>query len=196
MNRKEALDDNSELLNLYQQLEALHSKLDKAFSVQLNRSLPVGDLLRDRWKRAEELGFGEGTNIYDSVLVLGAPKIGKHCWIGPFGILDGSGGLTIGDFTTISAGVHIYTHDNVKATLLPGKFEIERSSVTIGSNCYIAPQSIITRGVVLGNNCIVAANSMLNKSFDDNSIIAGNPAKKIGEVIIADGDIKFNYYNK
>jgi len=196
MNRTAALDDYPELLTLYQQLESLHGQLDKSFNVQFNRSLPVGDLLRDRWKRAEDLGFGEGTNIYDSVLVLGKPIIGKHCWIGPFGILDGSGGLTIGDFTTISAGVHIYSHDNLKSTLLSGKFEIERSPVVIGNNCYISPQSIITRNVVLGNRCIVAANSMVNRSFGSNSILAGNPAKQIGEVVILDGDVSFKYYSK
>lgn len=196
MNRKEVLRESSELLSLYQQLEALHNQLDNAFNEQFNRSLPIGDLLRDRWQRARDLRFGEGTNIYDSVLVLGNPNIGKHCWIGPFGILDGTGGLTIGDFTTVSAGVHIYTHDNLKATLFPEKYEIEKSSVAIGSNCYIAPQSIIARGVNLGNRCVVAANSMVNKSFEPGSIIAGNPAKKIGYVVIDNGKISFNYFEK
>lgn len=196
MDRSEVLRESSELLTLYQQLESLHSRLDSAFGKQYNRSLPVGDLLRDRWKRAKDLGFGEGTNIYDSVLVLGSPQIGKHCWIGPFVILDGSGGLTIGDFTTISAGVHVYTHDNVKATLFPEKYEIEKATVTIGGNCYIAPQSIITRGVTLGNRCIIAANSMVNRSFEAGSIVAGNPAKKIGEVVIENGEVKFNYLDK
>lgn len=196
MNRKDVLSEFSELLILYQQLESLHSRLDSAFNKQYSRSLPIGDLLRDRWIRAQELGFGEGTNIYDSVLVLGNPKIGKHCWIGPFGILDGSGGLIIGDFTTLSAGVHIYSHDNLKATLLPGKYEIEKSPVIIGNNCYIAPQSIITRGVKLGDRCVVAANSMVNHSFESGSIIAGNPAKKIGNVVIIDAEIRFNYINQ
>lgn len=196
MDRSDVLKESSELLQLYRQLESLHECLDNAFDRQFNRSLPIGDLLRDRWSRAQKLGFGEGTSIYDSVLVLGKPNIGKRCWIGPFCILDGSGGLTIGDFTTLSAGVHIYTHDNLKATLLPEKYEIEKSPVIIGSNCYIAPQSIITRGVTLGNRCVVAANSMVNRNFESESIIAGNPAKKIGNVEIVEDEIRFNYIDR
>jgi acetyltransferase-like isoleucine patch superfamily enzyme len=44
--------------------------------------------------------------------------VGKNCWIGPNVILDGSGGgLFIGDYVDISAGVHIYTHDTVKRAI-------------------------------------------------------------------------------
>jgi hypothetical protein len=63
------------------------------------------------------LGFGEDISAYDSCLVIGDVKVGKGCWIGPFAILDGYGGLTIGDCCTISAGAHIYTHYSVARTL-------------------------------------------------------------------------------
>ena len=61
-----------------------------------NRMLPFGDYLIDRWEKAKFLGFGEGTSIYDNVLVIGDVKVGKNTWIGPNVILDGSGGLEIG----------------------------------------------------------------------------------------------------
>ena len=34
--------------------------------------------------------------FYDSVLVIGDVQVGKNTWIGPFVVLDGSGGLEIG----------------------------------------------------------------------------------------------------
>ena len=79
-----------------------------------HRILPIGDYISDRWEKAKYCGFGEGTSIYDSSIVLGNVVIGKSTWIGPNTILDGSGGvLQIGDNCDISAGVQIYTHDTV-----------------------------------------------------------------------------------
>ncbi len=193
MNREDVFKNNPDLLALFHQVQALYKQLESAFQEKYNRSLPSNELLNDRWERAQKLGFGSGTNIYDSSLVFGQPLVGKNCWIGPYTIIDGSGGLEIGNHCTISVGVHLYSHDNLMATLKPESFEIEKSPVKIGNNCYIAPHSIVTRGVTLGNYCVVAANSMVNRSFSDFSILGGNPAKKIGSIQFIDDDIKFNY---
>jgi acetyltransferase-like isoleucine patch superfamily enzyme len=80
---------------------------------KFRRHVSVGDLLTDRWEIARDYGFGEGTSCYDNVLILGDVEMGKRCWIGPNVILDGTGGLTIGDHCDISAGVQIYTHSTV-----------------------------------------------------------------------------------
>ena len=85
------------------------------------RRVPLGDLMTDRWEIARDYGFGEGTSCYDNVLILGDVQVGAHCWIGPNVILDGSGGLTIGDHCAISAGVQIYSHDTVARYTSMGK---------------------------------------------------------------------------
>ena len=38
---------------------------------------------------------------------------------------------------------------------------------------------MILPGVNIGSNCIIGAGSIVTKSFEDNSIICGNPAKLI-----------------
>jgi acetyltransferase-like isoleucine patch superfamily enzyme len=183
--------------SLLQEFTNLHNELDSNLLEKYNRSLPLTENIVDRWKRAEKLGFGKGTSIYDSSLVFQPTKVGENCWIGPFTIIDGSGGLTIGNSCTISAGVHIYTHDNVKQTLIGRNTNtpIEKDSVEIGNNTYLAPNVIVAKGVKIGNHCIVATNSFVNKSIEDNTIVAGNPAKSIGEVQIIDNEVKF-IYNK
>ena len=50
---------------------------------------------------------------------------------------------------------------------------IIKKNVWLGANCVILP------GVILGENCIVGAGSIVTKSFEDNSIICGNPARII-----------------
>lgn len=154
---------------------------------QYNRVVSLGDLFIDRTEKAKFLGFGEGTTIYDSSLVIGDVKVGRNTWIGPYTLLDGSDGLEIGDYCSISAGVHIYTHDTVKWALSGGKAEYERASVRIGNCCYMGPQTIISKGVKIGNHCLIGANSLVTSNLDDYSIAAGSPCKVIGQVKIDDG---------
>lgn len=192
MDRKKALENKS-TLKIHEELQELHADLFGAFKQQFDRSLPFTDEVFDRWERAKNLGWGEGSSVYDSAYIFGETAVGKNTWIGPFTIIDGSGGLVIGDNCTISSGVHIYTHNNVKQTLSGGKLPIDRESVSIGSCTYIAPQTVIAMGVTIGNHCIIATNSFVNKNFPDNSIIAGNPAKQIGRVVFKDDQIEFDY---
>ncbi|MEQ9311046.1 MAG: acyltransferase [Cytophagales bacterium] len=144
-----------------------------------NRVLPFGDYISDRWEKAEYLGFGKNSSIYDSSLVLGDVKVGENTWIGPFTVLDGSGDLEIGSNCSISAGVQIYSHDSVKWAISDGKKEYDYQKTKIGDNCYIGPNVIISKGVEIGDGCIIGANSFVNKSFPEHVKLAGNPAKII-----------------
>lgn len=192
MNRKEQLNTDSQK-NFFDSILQLHETLDNAFIQNFNRSLPLNETLVDRWDRAKKLGFGDKTSIYDSSLVIGDISVGSSVWIGPFTIIDGSGGLTIGNHCTISAGVHIYTHDNVKQTLTSGESEIERTPVSIGNNVYVGPNCVVTKGVTVGNFCVIGAFSLVNKNVPDHSIVMGQPAKVVGKVEIKDGKTLFLY---
>jgi acetyltransferase-like isoleucine patch superfamily enzyme len=152
------------------------------FDQKWQRTLPFADYLVDRWEKAKILGFGEGTSIYDSSLVFGDVKVGQHTWIGPFTILDGSGGLEIGSYCSISAGVHIYTHDSVQWAISGGKVNPEHAPTKIGSRCYIGPNTVITKGVTIGTRCIIGANSLVLHDVPSNAKVGGNPCIFIGEV--------------
>lgn len=192
MNREELLK-GKETQGLHERLFELHNTLGEGFTEQFNRSLPFNDELFDRWDRAKKLGFGEGSSIYDSSYVFGKVKVGKNTWIGPFTIIDGSGELEIGNYCTISAAVHIYTHDNISKTLTAGKQPIEHKPVFIGDCTYVGPQSVITKGVTIGKNCIVGAGSFVNTSLPSYSVAYGTPAKVIGTVVLAEDAFYIQY---
>jgi acetyltransferase-like isoleucine patch superfamily enzyme len=145
-----------------------------------NRTLPFADYIVDRWEKARLLGFGEGASIYDSALVIGDVSVGEQTWIGPGVILDGSGGLTIGSFCSISAGAQIYTHDTVQWAVSGGKAEPERAPTRIGDRCYIGPNVVVAKGVTIGNECVVGASAVVLKDLPSGSKAAGVPASVIG----------------
>ncbi len=160
-----------------------------------DRVLPSNELLFDRWEKADLCKAGKGSSIYDSSILMGNVVIGKTVWIGPWVLLDGTGGeLFIGDYCNISAGVQIYTHDTIENVLSGGDAPKKNAPVKIDNNCYIAPMCIISKGVTIGECSVVAANSFVNTSFDSHSIIAGTPAKLIGKVVFNNkGHIHFEY---
>ena len=161
--------------NLYQKIVDVFNNLRKEKNLKYNRVLPFGDYFVDRNEKAEFLGFGKGTTVYDNVIILGDVKVGENTWIGPNVILDGSGGLEIGSNCSISAGVQIYTHDSVKWALSGGKEKYDYDRTVINDNCYIGPNVIIEKGVTIGNGCIIGANSFVNKDIPENSKAYGTP---------------------
>jgi acetyltransferase-like isoleucine patch superfamily enzyme len=185
--------EREDIAQLNEQIMQLNTILSDRVRDAYHRTLPAPELYCDRWDKAERLGFGPGSNIYDSSYVFGEVNVGINCWIGMFTVLDGSGGVRIGNNCTISAGVHIYSHDNVKATLCPENHKIERESVVIGDHCYIGPMAIVSKGVVLGHHCVVAAKSFVKNSFPSYSIVAGTPARKIGIVELNEKSVSFRY---
>ena len=108
--------------------------------------------------------------------------IGKNCYIFSDKVETTEPYLvSIGDNVTISYNVCFNTHDDSiesyykKDTLIVGR-------ISVGNNCFIGTGSILLPGVTLKDNCIVGAGSVVTKSFDEGSVIAGVPAKKIGNV--------------
>lgn len=149
-----------------------------------DRIVSLGDLFIDRNEKAKLLGFGEGATIYDSCLVIGDVKVGRYTWVGPSTILDGSGGLEIGDHCNIASGAQIYSHETIYWVLSGGKMEYTRTKTVIGDCCYIGPNTIVSKGVRIGNHCLVGANSLVTSDLEDYSIAACSPCKIIGKVKI------------
>lgn len=147
-----------------------------------HRTLPFGDYIVDRWEKAQALGFGEGSSIYDSTLVFGDVRVGRNTWIGPGVVLDGSGGLEIGDYCSISAGVQIYSHDSAAWAISGGTKPYEKAPTRIGSRCYIGPQTVIVKGVTIGDGCIIGAQSLVLASIPAGSKGFGTPCRVVGEV--------------
>ena len=168
--------------SLLEQLKALWTARREEVDARFHRTLPFGDYVVDRWEKARALGFGEGASVYDSALVIGDVSVGEQTWVGPGVVLDGSGGLSIGAFCSISAGVQVYSHDSVAWATSGGKAEMERVATRIGDRCYIGPNSVIGKGVTIGDGCVIGAGSIVLSDIPAGSKAAGAPARVIGVV--------------
>ena len=165
---------------LFRDFRDLLTALQEAVAAKLERSLPLGDHFVDRWEKAKSLGFGEGSSVYDNCLIIGQVRVGERTWIGPNTVLDGSGGLTIGSFCSISAGVQVYTHDTVMWALSGGKMSAERRPTHIGDRCYIGPQTVIAKGVTIGAGSVIGAQSLVLKDIPPHSKAYGTPCRVVG----------------
>ncbi len=168
------------MASLLQELKNFWLHRRREVAERFNRTLPFGDYIVDRWEKAKELGFGEGTTIYDSSLVLGDVRVGKNTWIGPFTILDGSGGLEIGSNCAISAGVQIYSHDTVGRSASGGVAPVVRAGTKIGSDCYLGPNVVIAKGVSIGDKAVIGANSLVLTDIPEGSKAFGTPCRVVG----------------
>lgn len=93
------------------------------------------------------------------------------------------GSIKIGDNTLVGGNAKIFDNDfhplEIEARNKDIKEKIGTRPVVIGKNCFIGGNSIILKGTVLGDGCIVGAGAVVSGQFEDNCIIAGNPARVI-----------------
>lgn len=105
-------------------------------------------------------------------------KIGKRCVIHD-SFINVFMPVEIGDDVGLSPSSDILTH-GFWSSVLEG-YKAKFGAVKIGNNSIIGYRALILPDVTLGNNVSVGAGAVVTKSFPDNVIIGGVPAKIIGE---------------
>lgn len=105
--------------------------------------------------------------------------IGNNVGIGEFAYLGGAGGLQIGDECIVGQylSCHPENHNYEDVSISIRHQGVSRKGIKIGANCWIGSKVTILDGVTIGAGCIIAAGSVVTKSFPENSIIGGVPAK-------------------
>ncbi|HBC72913.1 MAG: Acetyltransferase [Candidatus Amesbacteria bacterium GW2011_GWB1_47_19] len=105
-------------------------------------------------------------------------RIGQDSIIGYRAFLDGRAPLIIGDHVDIASEVMIYNSEHDLAD--PG-FTATNSPVKIGDYVFIGPRAIIMPGVTVGRGAVIAGGAVVTKDVPEFTIVAGVPAKPIGE---------------
>lgn len=132
----------------------------------INRKIPISIHYTSRVQGYHNMTLGE--TVKYSLAVSASANI----------VVSDGTTLTIGEDTIFAQNVCIRTsnHD------LIDRSKYIKDSVSIGDNCWLGHGAVMLPGSSIGNNVTVGANSVVTKSFGDNLVIAGIPAKVIKEV--------------
>ena len=107
---------------------------------------------------------------------------GDHCGLGTNAFYGAAGGITlgnviVGNFVSFHSENHNFSDKDVLIRLQG----VNHKGIVIGDNCWIGAKATILDGVHIGSGCVVAAGAVVTKSFPDNVVIGGVPAKIIKE---------------
>lgn len=109
--------------------------------------------------------------------------VGKRFSINSGAILDGRGGITIGDGVMVGPHVVIYSsgHDMTRSDLPMTSLDHIMASVVIGDNVWIGAHASIPGGIRIGNGAVIAAGAVVVGDVEDNCVVGGIPAVVIGK---------------
>lgn len=110
-------------------------------------------------------------------------RLGKSVGIAAGCQINAAGGLTIGDGCLIGPGSVVWTqsHRYTSAAVPIQEQGYEQQPVLLEPDCWLAAGSVILPGVTLGRGTVVAAGAVVTKSTEPYSIVAGVPARAIGQ---------------
>lgn len=147
------------------------------------------------WFSRHYIFIGKNGNVLTNVEILysGLSKnqisIGENTVINSRGLLDGRHSkIAIGKNVDIGREVAIFTLEHDPHS---DRHAVRSGEVVIEDYVWIAARATILPGVTLKRGSVIAACSVVTKDVEENTIVAGNPAKVIGK-----RQSKLNYETK
>lgn len=137
--------------------------------------------LRIFWLKIFGLKAGKDVWIFRNVEIRRPNKIiiGSHSKINKCVLLDGRGGeIKIGENVDIAQDCKIWTLEHDPNSDL---YATKGGAVEIEDFCWLASNVTVLPGVKIHRGAVVATGAVVTKDVDSMTIVAGIPARKIGE---------------
>jgi acetyltransferase-like isoleucine patch superfamily enzyme len=191
---RRALERASLLLHRVR-LESLgrDSKIEAGVSLQYPDRIRIGAgariarnaTLRANTEQRPGISLGDGAWVQDSVIVnanRGQVTIGAHSWLGPFCLVYGNGGVSIGENVLVAAHTSINTvsHESSRCDIPINDQPVLTDPVIIEDDVWIGLNAVVLQGVIIGRGAIIGAGAVVTRSIPPWSIAVGVPAKVVG----------------
>ena len=140
--------------------------------------------------RVGEINIGKKSMVCSGAIVQGNVTIGENCTVQPYGLIvgygsktDKQGSITIGNNVRIAAHAMIIGANHVFADRdeLICKQGMDRKSIVIEDDVWIAGRVNILCGVTIGKGSVIAAGAVVTKDVPPYSVVGGVPAKILKE---------------
>lgn len=135
-------------------------------------------------KYVDSMLFGKHCTLQSGSYVYGSRSgskvtFGDHVVLAGGGMLLGEGGIQLGDYTHLGPGVTVTSqYGDSRSDSCRHDPVVKYAPVRIGNGCWIGSGSVIMPGTTLGDRCIVAPNSVVFGHWSDDTVLAGNPARR------------------
>lgn len=135
--------------------------------------------------------IGEGATIENDVWIYcthgtpGSIQMGRRVLLARHVQIDYTGHIIVEDDVWFSEGaaVHTHMHAVTQDRLSRGVSTIKQTEIIFRKGCWIGSRAIILpQAREIGEGAIIAAGAVVTKPVPPFSIVAGNPAKIIGQV--------------
>ncbi|MDN6640286.1 MAG: sugar O-acetyltransferase [Tetragenococcus sp.] len=108
-------------------------------------------------------------------------KIGKNVFINSGCRFQDQGGITLGDQSLIGHNVVMATINHDYDPTKRGTMHL--APIVLKERTWVGSSATILPGVTVGENSVVAAGSVVTKDVEPNTIVGGNPAKFISNLV-------------
>jgi acetyltransferase-like isoleucine patch superfamily enzyme len=158
-------------------------------------------LIKNGSNKRENITLGDDCLCSGTLMTFnygGSITIGNHCYIGDLSRIWSAEKIMIGNDVLISHNVNIIDTDShelnslerslngriiLKEGLVVPKGNVKSAPIIIEDNVWISFNVTILKGVTIGKGAVVAAGAVVTKNIQSFTLVAGNPAKKIKDLV-------------
>jgi acetyltransferase-like isoleucine patch superfamily enzyme len=137
---------------------------------------------------ATDLTIGDHFQIWSAhrqTLITGWGRIrmGDRVFVNSGAVVFSASEIVIGNDVALANEAYLMDSDSHGVEGRP----VKEAPIRIGDGTWIGARAMVLPGVTIGSRCLVAAGAVVSRDVPDDTLVAGNPARVVRELVYPDG---------